>query len=146
MNAQTEAFLTAAEEAQIVQAIQEAEKNTSGEIRVHLEQHWEGEHLQHAVQLFHQMEMDKTKERNGVLFYIAVADHKFVIYGDEGIHQKVADNFWDSTKDIVIGYFKKQAFAKGLIAGIQEAGLQLKKHFPWEANDSNELQDEISKS
>lgn len=146
MDSKTEAFLNSTEENKIIEAIRTAEKKTSGEIRVHLENHWEGDHLEHAAILFHQMEMHLTKDRNGVLFYIAVADRTFVIYGDTGINNKVANNFWEGTKNLVLSKFKEGAFAQGLIAGILEAGEQLKEHFPWENNDSNELSDEISKS
>jgi uncharacterized membrane protein len=90
--------------------------------------------------------MHKTDLRNGVLFYVGVQDHSFVILGDQGIDKVVADDFWESTKDLVIASFSKGDFAEGLVSGIREAGIQLKNYFPYESDDENELSDEISKS
>lgn len=141
-----EQFLTEAEEAKIIEAIRSAEKNTSGEIRVHIEKKCPVEKpFDRAVEVFNLLKMDQTKLRNGVLFYVAVDDKKFVICGDEGIDSVVPDNFWESTKDIVTGFFKKGHYQAGLVAGIHEAGTQLKKHFPYMDNDKNELTDSISK-
>jgi len=139
-------FLTKTEEQEIIRAIKTAEKNTSGEIRVHIEPECKGALDDRVKQLFQQLEMHKTKERNGVLFYLAVNDHKFYILGDRGIHQKVTDNFWESTRDVMQKHFKKQAFKQGLIDGILMAGEQLKKYFPYQHDDLNELSDEISKN
>lgn len=141
-----EQFLTEAEEAGIIEAIRSAEKNTSGEIRVHIEKKCPAEKpFDRAVEVFNLLKMDRTQLRNGVLFYVAVDDKKFVICGDEGIDKVVPDNFWESTKDIVTGLFKKGYYQTGLVAGIHEAGTQLKKHFPYMDNDKNELTDSISK-
>lgn len=141
-----EQFLTAAEEAEIIEAIRSAEKNTSGEIRVHIEKNCSYDKpFDRAAEVFRLLKMDQTKLRNGVLFYVAAADKKFVICGDEGIDKVVLDNFWESTKDIVTGFFKDGHYQTGLIAGIHEAGVQLKKHFPHLDNDKNELADSISK-
>lgn len=140
-----EAFLTKAEEEAIVAAIREAEKNTSGEIRVHIENHTDEDHYEHAQKVFSQLNMHETKLRNGVLIYIAVSDHKFVILGDEGIDKKVSDNFWEETKNVMQSYFKKGAFKDGIVQGVLSAGQQLKEHFPWQSNDTNELPNEISK-
>jgi uncharacterized membrane protein len=140
-----EDFLSAAEESEVVEAIRLAEKNTSGEIRVHLEKSTSIAIFDRAVEVFHLLKMDNTKDKNGVLIYVAVKDKKFVIYGDQGIHEKVSDNFWDTTKDIILENFKKGNNKKALVEGIKMAGEQLKKHFPYLENDSNELSDEISK-
>ena len=98
MNAKVEAFLTAEEEQEIVAAIIEAEKNTSGEIRVHIEATTQLDHFSRAQQVFHFLKMDNTKDENGVLLYVAVQDKRFVIYGDRGIDQAVPKGFWESTK------------------------------------------------
>lgn len=141
-----EDFLTAQEEQEIVNAIIEAEKNTSGEIRVHIETHSENDHYSRTQALFHQLKMDNTKDGNGVLIYVAVDDRKFVVYGDEGIHKIVGQNFWDTTKEAIQYHFKKGEFKKGIIAGVLKAGTELEKHFPWKHNDTNELSNEVSKS
>ncbi|HLW39797.1 MAG TPA: TPM domain-containing protein [Brumimicrobium sp.] len=142
----TEEFLTPTEEQQIVQAIIDAENQTSGEIRVHIEEHSDLEVIARAKEIFFELEMEKTNARNGVLFYIGVQDRHFAIIGDVGIDKVVPHDFWDCTKDIVIEHFKKQEYCKGLVMGIQRAGEQLKKYFPNSANDANELPNEITRS
>ena len=141
-----EDFLTATEEQEIVRAILKAEKNTSGEIRVHIEAHTGNDHLNRAKEVFHLLKMDNTKEENGVLIYVAVNDRKFCIYGDRGIDKAVPDDFWDSTRDTIESHFKNGRFEQGLIEGILRAGKELGKHFPWNHGDVNELSDEISKN
>ncbi len=140
-----EAFLTADEEKQIIEAIRIAEKNTSGEIRVHIEKTTKIDAYERALEVFHMLKMDNTKLQNGVLIYVAVEDRNFVIFGDDGINTVVDSNFWDSTKDIIQSHFKKGNFKQGLIEGILKAGTQLEKFFPWETGDKNELPDTISK-
>lgn len=141
-----EEFFSKSEEEQIVAAIKAAEKNTSGEIRVHIEASSKGKDpLERAVQIFQELEMHQTEARNGVLFYLAYEDHAFSIFGDQGINQKVPVGFWDSTRDQMQTAFKKLAFAEGLIAGITEAGEVLKAYFPYQSDDQNELDDSISK-
>ena len=142
----TEDFLSKAEEQEIVQAIVEAEKNTSGEIRVHIEEHTEKSPLDRAQEVFFELKMDETQDRNGVLFYICVSDKKFAIIGDKGINEAVESDFWDCTKDIVIANFKEGNFKKGLVEGILRAGERLKKYFPFQSDDTNELSNEISRS
>ena len=141
-----EKFLTAEEEAEIIGAIREAESATSGEIRVHIESATETDQMEHAAQVFHKLEMDKTKAQNGVLIYIAVKSKVFVIYGDKGINDVVPEGFWNSTKDVMQAHFKKGEFKAGIVEGIVKAGEQLQKYFPWIQGDKNELSDEISKS
>lgn len=140
-----EDFLTAIEEQDIVNAILEAEKNTSGEIRVHIEAHTDKNHYERAKEVFHLLKMDNTKQENGVLLYVAVNDRKFVICGDKGIDKVVPADFWQTTKDTIQSYFTKGAYKEGIIAGILKAGLELKEHFPWQTDDTNELSNEISK-
>ncbi|HBD27126.1 TPM domain-containing protein [Flavobacterium sp.] len=142
----TEDFLSKAEEQEIVHAIVEAEKNTSGEIRVHIEEHTEKSPLDRAQEVFFELKMDETQDRNGVLFYVCVSDKKFAIIGDKGINEAVESDFWDCTKDTVIANFKEGNFKKGLVEGILRAGERLKKYFPYQSDDTNELSNEISRS
>lgn len=139
-----EDFLTPDDEAEVIQAIRTAEQNTSGEIRVHLERHCTIDAFDRAAELFDELHMANTKESNGVLLYIAVEDRTLVIMGDSGINDVVPVDFWESTKDIIIGEFKKGRTKEGLVAGILQAGEQLKKHFPYKKSDQNELPDDIS--
>ena len=142
---QTEDFLTKAEEQEIVQAIVEAEKNTSGEIRVHLEEHSDKDPLVRAQEVFFTLNMQETKARNGVLIYVGVKDKHLAIIGDEGINNVVATDFWDCTKDVIITNFKEANYKEGLVEGVLRAGEQLKKYFPYQSDDTNELPNEISK-
>ncbi|MFS4494439.1 TPM domain-containing protein [Maribacter sp. 2308TA10-17] len=140
-----EKLLSNDEEQEIVQAILEAEKNTSGEIRVHIESHTRLNHFDRAKEVFHLLKMDNTKDENGVLIYVAVNDRKFVIYGDKGIDKVVPDNFWDATRDAIQVQFKNGNFKQGIIDGVLSTGKQLESHFPWNHGDLNELSDEVSK-
>lgn len=140
-----EDFLTAKEEQDIVNAILEAEKNTSGEIRVHIEAHTDKDHYERAKEVFHLLKMDNTKQENGVLIYVAVHDKKFVICGDKGIDNVVPKDFWQTTRNSIQTHFGKGAFKEGLVAGVLKAGEELRSHFPWQSDDTNELSNEISK-
>jgi uncharacterized membrane protein len=140
-----EDFLTKAEEQEIVAAIGVAEKNTSGEIRVHIEKETSVAAIDRAMEVFRNLNMENTQERNGVIIYVAVKSHQFAIYGDQGINEKVADDFWNSTKEIMQDHFKNGNFKQGLIDGILKAGEQLKTHFPFQDDDKDELSNEISK-
>ncbi len=146
MKEKAEEFFSKEEEARILQAVKEAENRTSGEIRVHLENHTDEPNLEHAKKVFHKVGMDKTALRNGVLFYLAVQDHQFSIVGDKGINEAVPGNFWDEIRDTMQGHFRQGHFTEGLVEGITMAGHALKKYFPVQDDDINELPDEISKS
>jgi len=137
-------ILTQTQQNLIINAIEEAEMQTSGEIKVHLEPYCKTDPMQRGKQVFNELEMYHTKERNGVLFYMAFDDHKFAILGDIGIHEKVGQNFWDSTKELMATHFKKGELAEGLSEGIKMAGQQLKANFPYQKDDKNELSNEIS--
>lgn len=137
-------FLTEAEQGEVVAAIQAAEKETSGEIRVHLDRSAKGNINRKAVAIFRWLKMHKTAARNGVLVYIAVEDQQFAIIGDQGINQVVPEGFWDSTRDEMARAFKQGRFAQGVVSGIREAGAQLRTHFPYQSDDVNELPDDIS--
>jgi uncharacterized membrane protein len=140
-----EDFLTKEEEQKIVSAIGIAEKNTSGEIRVHIEKENTIAPLDRAMEVFRNLNMENTQERNGVIIYVAIKSKHFAIYGDKGINEKVGIDFWDSTKEIMQNHFKNGNFKQGLIDGILKAGEQLKTHFPYQDNDKNELSNEISR-
>jgi len=140
-----EDFLSLQEEEQIIAAIRKAESHTSGEIRVHIEKRTEIDAYERAMEVFHFLKMDTTRLRNGVLIYLAIDDKNFVIFGDQGINDVVAHDFWDSTRDIMLDHFKSGDFKQGLIEGVLKAGEQLETHFPWEDRDKNELPNRISK-
>lgn len=140
-----EDFLTKEEESAVVEAIRVAEKNTSGEIRVHIEATTSLDAYDRAMEVFHELNMDATELQNGVLIYLAVNDKTFVICGDKGINDVVAPDFWDCTRDAMVSQFKLGNYKQGLIDGILNAGEQLKKYFPWQEGDTNELSNEISK-
>ncbi|MDN6280095.1 MAG: TPM domain-containing protein [Psychroflexus sp.] len=138
--------ITAEDEKEIIKAIKKAEKNTSGEVRVHIENKCpEEDAFDRALQIFEKLEMHNTELQNGVLFYVSLEDRYFVICGDKGINDVVETNFWNATKDIVISHFKKGAYKQGLIDGILKAGEELKHYFPYQSDDINELSDDISK-
>ena len=137
-------FFNKKEKEKITLAIKEAELNTSGEIRVHIEGKCREEVMDRAVYIFEKLGMHKTELRNGVLFYLAVNDHKFAILGDAGINQVVPDDFWDEIKKSMLDFFSEKQFSEGLSRGIKMAGEQLKNHFPYQKDDINELSDEIS--
>jgi len=139
-----EDFLTPEDEAEIVEAIRLAEDHTSGEIRVHLERHCATDSFKRAEEVFNFLHMNNTKNSNGVLIYVAVEDHTLVILGDEGIDKVVPNDFWESTKDIIIFHFKNRNVKQGLIEGIAKAGMQLKKYFPYNTEDVDELPNTIS--
>jgi uncharacterized membrane protein len=141
----TQEFLSKEEEQEIVDAIKTAETNTSGEIRIHIEATSKIAPFERALEVFGELEMHHTEQRNGVLLYIAVNDHQFAICGDEGIDKVVANDFWDCTRDTMASHFKDGQFKEGIVAGILNAGEQLKQFFPWQTDDTNELSNEISK-
>jgi uncharacterized membrane protein len=137
-------FFTKEQQALILSAVKEAEKETSGEIRVHIETSFTGDVLDRAAWVFKKLDMNKTAERNGVLFYLAVENRQFAIIGDAGINSKVPAGFWDEISSLLIKNFRDGRFTEGLAEGIIMAGKQLKLHFPYKSDDKNELPDEIS--
>ena len=140
-----EDFLTKEEEQAIVEAIRMAEKETSGEIRVHIEKTTSKVPFDRALEVFHELKMHETLLKNGVLIYLAVDDKKFVVCGDKGINDVVPEDFWNTTKEVMGAQFKVGNFKQGLIEGIAKTGEQLCKYFPYEEGDTNELSNEISK-
>ena len=137
-------FFTRDQQAQILAAVKEAENETSGEIRVHIETSCHEDVLDRAAWIFKKLRMHSTAERNGVLFYLAVDDRKFAVLGDAGINSKVPPGFWDDVKVLLQNNFREGKFTEGLSEGIILAGTHLKKHFPHKKDDLNELSDEIS--
>lgn len=131
-------------EEQVVSAIQAAELATSGEIRVHVEPSTKIDPMERAKEVFFSLGMHQTELKNGVLIYLAMKDRKMAIIGDAGIHDKVGDNFWQTEKDLMQGYFSKGDYATGLSLAIEEVGKKLKTFFPYHENDTNELSNEIS--
>jgi uncharacterized membrane protein len=128
----------------ISNAVESAERYTSGEIRICVEKTCSEPVLDRAANYFKKLGMDKTAQRNGVLIYIATEDHQFAIIGDAGINKLVPHDFWDSTKDTMLAYFKDGDLTGGIIAGVKIAGDQLKTYFPYLDGDVNELPNEVS--
>ena len=137
------AALNDADQEKIKQSIKWAEKSTSGEVRVCLEKKCKIDVLDRAVACFNDLDMHKTKLSNGVLIYVATEDHKFAIIGDKGINAVVPADFWETTKDLMTSHFKNGDLAEGISVGVIEAGKQLKKYFPYQTGDTNELSDDI---
>jgi len=137
-------FFSKEEKEVVKSAVMEAELNTSGEIRVHIDNHCKEDVMDRAAWWFAKLDMQKTEQRNGVLFYLAVKDHKFALLGDAGINAVTPDDFWDTIKEKMLVQFKEGAFTNGLKEGILMAGEALKDHFPYQDGDVNELSDEIS--
>lgn len=137
-------ILSSEEQEKVTHAVSMAENRTSGEIRVVVENVvGKGEVLDKAARYFEQLEMHKTVLRNGVLIYLAVADHQFAIIGDKGINSKVESDFWECTKEKMVTHFRNGDYVKGLIEGILQAGERLHTHFPRQDDDVNELPNEI---
>ena len=137
-------FFTKEQQAQIRDAVKEAEESTSGEVRVHLETSLSEDVLDRAAWIFKRIGMHKTAERNGVLFYLAVTNRKFAVIGDGGINARVPEDFWNNVKGLLEENFNKLNYTEGLVKGILMAGSQLKGFFPHQKDDINELPDEIS--
>ena len=135
--------ITPGELADIKTAIDKAEIRTSGEIRVYIEDHSEDGPLDRAAYLFEKIGMRKTDLRNGVMIYVALKDRKFSIIGDQGIHAKVGDGFWDAIKEKMIQHFKEGRIYEGLLVGIHDSGEALSVHFPYIAGDRDELSNDV---
>lgn len=145
MQNSVEAFLSTIEEQEIVAAIREAEQQTSGEIRVHIENTSKGDIESRALEVFSLLKMNNTELHNAVLIYVAINDKNFAIYGDKGIDAVVSNSFWDDTKNTIQNHFKNGNHKQGLVDGILLTGQQLKTHFPISTNDRNEISNTISK-
>lgn len=137
-------LVSAADEIRLIKAIQLAELKTSGEVRIHIEKTCKSDALEECKKQFVKLNMHQTKDRNGILFFLAINSKSFAVWGDEGIHQKVSDEFWKSITDCAIGYFKQNDLMTGIEKAVELCGEKLKMHFPIEADDKNELSNEIS--
>jgi uncharacterized membrane protein len=136
-------FFSKKEKQQIIASISEAEKKTSGEIRVHLEEKTDDNVLEHAKKVFEKIGMTQTAQKNGVLIFLSLNTHEFAILGDQGIDAKVPDNFWNDISHLMESFFKEDRFAEGLCQGIAAIGKKLTDYFPY-TDDKNELSNEIS--
>ncbi len=137
-------FFSAREKEHIKQAVIAAEKETSGEFRVHVAKSVKEDIMKETALVFERIGMTKTKLRNGVLVFFAVKNKRFAILGDSGIHKKMGDKSWKKITEEMQEYFKKDDFAGGIAFGIEKIGKTLKKHFPYKSDDVNELPDDIS--
>lgn len=141
---QLDDFISKQDQGRVVAAISEAEKNTSGEIRVHLTPKCGKDVMRDAIKTFNRLQMYKTRHRNGILIFVAFESRKFAILGDSGINEVVSDNYWDEEKEILLEYFKNNDPTTGLCNVIARVGAKLKAYFPIEDDDVNELSNEIS--
>jgi uncharacterized membrane protein len=138
-------ILSKEQEKTVMNAIREAENNTSGEIRVHIEDRCKiGDPIKRAIEMFGELHMHETELRNGVIVYVAIKDHKLAVWGDEGIHKKVGQNFWNDVLATLQKYFSAKDYETGLSEAILMIGDKLKEYFPYQYNDVNELSDDIS--
>jgi uncharacterized membrane protein len=136
-------FLTSKETQLLDSAVKQAEKQTSGEIKVVLVRHcWTNIHAK-AAQVFKKHGLDKTELRNCAMIMVVLANREFLIYGDEGIHEKVGQDFWDDVRDAMLAKFKQGEFGEGLCVGVQRIGEKLAQHFPFQADDKDEISDDI---
>ena len=139
-----EEFLPERDRSGVSTAIATAERGTSAEVRVHLDEHCEDEELDRAAFLFTHLDMHRTALRNGVLLYVNVSDRRVAVIGDTGIHQRVGQSFWDDVLELVRMHFIGGRYAEGIIAGVGRIGEKLREHFPRMSDDRNELSDEVS--
>lgn len=137
-------FFTPSQQESIQASIATAELNTSGEIRLHVDDKCSGDPVAKAIKVFEKLKMHETELRNGVLIYVAIKDKKLAIVGDKGINEAVSDDFWDAIKNDLVFRFKEGKYTEGLVEGIHASGEQLKTHFPYQSDDTNELSNEIS--
>ena len=138
-------FFTPAEKQSIVEAIQNAELRTSGEVRVFVENRCSYvDALDRAVEIFQSLKMHETAERNAVLVYVAIRDHQLAVFGDEGIHQKVGKEYWNRVVSEMLGRFNRDDYAAGISICVKEIGEALFTYFPYNnTTDKNELSDDI---
>lgn len=136
-------FFSVEETKQLIRTIQAAELRTSGEIRVHIERTCD-DAAERARLVFAELGMDRTEQRNGVLFYLATDSRLFAVLGDTGIDECVDAGFWEGIRDAALERFRREEFLAGLIDGVRTAGESLAKYFPRGSNDANELPDDLS--
>ncbi|MCF8332247.1 MAG: TPM domain-containing protein [Bacteroidales bacterium] len=132
------------EKEDIIRAIQFAEIDSSCEFKVHVDRKCPEDSVERADELFYKLDVDKTKARNGILFYVNLECRKFIIRVDEGVEAKIPGDFWEEIYHIMVVHFRKDNYVKGLSYAIQHAGEKLKDYFPWYKDDENEVTDDIS--
>ncbi len=137
-------YFDASEQERIVQAVKDAENHTSGEVRVFVEGKCEYvDPVDRAKEIFFNLQMEKTRDRNAVIFYIAVDDHQLALFADEGIYQRLGADYWNKEVQLIISQFKKHDIVGGICSCVRDIGQALTEQFPNEAGDKNELPDEI---
>ena len=137
-------FFTTEQQHQMVQAVQQAEKNTSGEVRIFVESKCEYmDAVDRARDIFFSLKMEKTKDRNAVLLYMAIDDRQLALFADEGIYQRLGQEYWDNEAKKMINAFTKDDYTGGVCLVVEEIGQALKKEFPYQSTDKNELPDQI---
>ena len=139
-------FFTTEEQERIIEEIRLAEKQTSGEIRIHLDCCSGKDVLKKAQTVFTRLGMNRTQQRNGVLIYLATDHRKFAILGDQGIHRLVPENYWEDIKEEMQRYFREGKFCEGICRGIRQVGEKLQAYFPIGKDDRDELPNTISES
>ena len=144
-------FFTDEDLATIAHAVVETEATTSAEIRVHVEPHvprrrflHPGDPLERAKEVFAMLGMHRTRDRSGVLIYLAVKHRKLAIIGDEGIHVRVSDDYWAGVRDLMVGMLRSGRLREGIVGGVREVGRVLAEHFPHRPDDVDELPDDVS--
>lgn len=137
-------FLTKEDQKRIINAIEEAELNTSGEIRVHIESKCEGDPVERAIEIFNKLKMYETEQRNAVLLYFAFNSHKIAIIGDQGINNITPTGFWALIYAELIKGFQEKIYCKSICEAVLAVGKSLKEYFPYKTDDVNEQSNEIS--
>ena len=137
-------LLSEADLARVRRTVQQAEAHTSGEIRVHLDDAIVDDVLDHAAFVFQELDMQRTRDRNGVLIYVNVAQHRAAVIGDAGINAVLPQDYWNETLGVLLGHFRAGRYTDGLCAAVERMGEQLRQHFPPRVDDTNELNDEVS--
>ena len=138
-------FFSIKEDERLIGAVKDAEKRSGGEVRIHLENSCKtSDPVERAVEVFNSLKMSATKNRNGVLFYMAIDDKKYAVIGDAGIDSKVPKGYWAFLRDRMQNYFLKEAYFEGLLDSIEDVTKHLEQHFPYPKDDANELLDDLS--
>ena len=138
------AFVGEADLDAVARAIADEEARTSAEIRVHLDHRCPGEPMARAVMVFERLGMHRTAARHGVLIYVSVEDHKLAVLGDQGIHERVGQAYWERLVEAVLAHFRAERPRDGLLHAVGEVGAVLSRHFPRRPGDVNELSDQVS--
>ena len=138
-------FFSKEENEKIVESIRSAERSTSGEVRVFIESKCKFiDPFDRALEIFDELKMENTEDRNAVLLYVALKDRQLAVYADKGIHEKVGDQFWQDVMKKILSHFNKENYADGISQCIKEIGEALQQNFPYNSDtDKNELPDEI---